>query len=135
LYPNAAGDLSAWTPNGAGANYTKVMEHPADDDATYVSTPTVGAIDLYNLDDITPSFAGTIKGAQALWLVKKSDTGTGSIKGQWKSAGSTLEGLEFHPSAGVYLYDIQAERKSIFTAADWTQAEINALQIGMKRHS
>ena len=135
LYPNAAGDSTVWTPNGAGANWEKVKEHPADDDTTYVSTPTLGALDLYNIDDIDPAFTGDIKGAQALWLAKKSDEGAGSIKGQWKSGSTTIEGEEFFVSAASYLYSIQAERKSLFTAADWSHAEIDGLQLGIKRET
>lgn len=142
LYPNAAGDSSAWTPNAAGANYTKVKEHPADDDTTYVSAATTTLKDLYNLDDIDPAFTGVIKGAQALWCVKKSDEGDAAVKGVWKS-GTTeivqaaghnyLAPNGYYPSATSYLYDIQTERKSLFTSSDWTKTEINGLQLGITR--
>jgi hypothetical protein len=141
LYPNAAGDLSAWTPL-SGANWAQVEEHPADDDTSYVSAASVGLKDLYNLDDISGSFTGTIKGAQALWLVKKSDEGEAAVKGLWKSGATELTQSAghnyfapggFYPSATAYLYDIQTERVSLFTAIDWTTAEINALQIGITR--
>jgi hypothetical protein len=142
LYPNAAGDSAGWTPTPAGNNWQQVKEHPADDDATYVSTPTVSAKDLYHLDDIDPAFTGVIKGVQALWCVKKSDEGVGAVKGVWKSGATEIVQAAghnylapdgFHPSATNYLYDIQTERKSLFTAADWTVAEINALQLGIIR--
>jgi hypothetical protein len=142
LYPNAVGDASAWTPNGAGANWTKVMEHPADDDVTYVAAASTGLKDLYNLDDIDPAFTGVIKGVQALWCVKKSDEGQAAVKGLWKSAGVEIVQSSGHnyiapngysPSAADYLYNIQTERKSLFTAADWTKTEINALQLGITR--
>jgi len=142
LYPNAVGDSSAWTPNSAGANYTKVMEHPADDNVTYVAAASTGLKDLYNLDDIDPAFVGTIKGVQALWCVVKSDEGDAAVKGLWKSSGTEIVQASGHnflppngyyPSATSYLYNIQTERKSLFTAADWTKTEINALQLGITR--
>lgn len=133
LYPNAPGDSAAWTPNGAGANWEKTKEHPADDDTTYVSAATAGLVDLYNLDDIDPAFSGTIKGAQALWLTKKSDEGAATIRGQWKSSGSVIDGPDFDPSATSYIYSIQPARKSLFTGSDWVASEVNALQIGVKR--
>ena len=142
LYPNAAGDSAGWTPNAAGANYTKVMEHSADDDTTYNSAGTTGLKDLYNLDNIDPAFTGTIKGVQALWCVKKSDEGSASVKGVWKSGSTEItqsSGLNYvapngyPPSATDYLYSIEPERKSLFTMADWTMAEIDALQLGITR--
>ena len=127
----------------SGDNWEQVNEHPAvDDDATYVSAATVGLKDLYNLDDIDPAFTGTIKGVQALWAVKKSDEGDGAIKGVWKSGATEIVQAAghnflapdgFYPSAADYIYDIQTERKSLFTAADWTKAEISALQLGITR--
>lgn len=142
LYPNAAGDSTGWTPTPAAANYANVKEHPADDNATIVTAATAGLKDLYNLDNIPPSFVGTIKGAQALWLVKKSDSGSAAVKGVWKSGATEIDqsaGVDFippdgfHPSAASYLYDIDPQRKSLFTAADWDVTEVNALQLGIKR--
>jgi hypothetical protein len=134
LYPNAAGDLTQWTPL-AGNNWDNTEEHPAaDDDTTYNYSGTAAEIDLYNLDDIGGGFSGTIKGAQALWLVKKDDEGSGAVKGKWKHGVTTItQGTNFYPSALEYLYNRQAERKSLFTAADWTQAEIDAMQLGIER--
>ena len=141
LYPNAAGDSSAWTPN-AGTNWSQVEEHPADDDTSYVSAATVSLKELYNLDDIDPAFTGVVKGVQALWCVKKSDEGQGAVKGVWKSgvteitqsAGHNYLAPDgYHPSAASYVYNIQTERVSLFTATDWTKTEINALQLGITR--
>lgn len=134
LYPDALGDNEEWTPsNPADDNWDHCEEHPADDDATYVTADAVNELDMYNIDDVGP-FVGTIKGAQALWCVKKSDMGTGAVKGQWKSGVTVSEQPNaFYPSALEYLYARQAERKSLFTAADWTAAEVDALQQGLKR--
>lgn len=142
LYPNAAGDSAAWTPSGAGANWEQVEEHPADDDTSYVSAATVGLKDLYNMDDIDPAFTGDIKGVQALWLVKKSDEGEAAVKGLWKSGATEITQASghnyiapggFYPSAAGYLYNIQTERSSLFTASDWSVSEINSLMLGITR--
>ena len=134
LYPDGAGDLTQWTPL-AGNNWENTKEHPAaDDDTTYNSSDTVAQVDLYHLDDIGAGFSGTIKGAQALWLVKKDDEGSGAVKGKWKHGVTTKTQTDnFFPSALGYLYNRQAERVSLFTAANWTQAEIDAMQLGIER--
>lgn len=132
LYPNAAGDTTAWTPNASGANYTKVKEHPADDDTTYVSAGGAGVLDLYNLDDIG-TFTGNIMGAQSLVLAKKSDSGYATIVSELKSAGTTQDGLPWNPSNGAYVYGRDAYRVSPFTSTGWILSEINALQLGQKR--
>ncbi len=134
LYPDGAGDLTQWTPL-AGNNWENTKEHPAaDDDTTYNSSDTVAQVDLYHLDDIGGSFSGTIKGVQSLHLVKKDDEGSGAVKGKWKHGVTTIDqGTNFFPSALGYLYNRQAERVSLFTAANWTQAEIDAMQLGIER--
>jgi hypothetical protein len=134
LYPDGLGDNEEWTPSNPGDdNWEHCEETPADDDTTYVTADAVDELDFYNIDDVGP-FVGTIKGAQALWCVKKSDMGTGAVKGQWKSGVTVSEQPNaFYPSALEYLYARQAERKSLFTAADWTPAEVDAIQQGLKR--
>jgi len=143
LYPNAAGDSAGWTASSTGlANYTMVLEHIADDDATYNKAPTTGLKDLYNLDDISPAFTGPIKGVQANWCVKKSDGGVGSVKGAWKSGSTEIDQSQgdnfippngFNPSYTSYLYSREAERNSLFTSSPWTIAEVNGLQLGIIR--
>ena len=134
LYPNAGGDSTAWTPSGAGANYSMVNEHIADDDTTFVSAAAGGTLDLYNLDDIT-GFTGTIVGAQSCICAKKSDSGGATIASELKSAGTTQGGVPWSPSNGNYIYDLDAHRTSPFTLSNWTVAEINALQLGQQRIS
>lgn len=137
LYPNTEGDATGWTPSYTEAglpNWALVKERPADDDATYVAADEVDQKDLYHLDDIGLGFVGEIRGAQALWLAKKSDMGIGAIQGVWKSDDTESDSpTEFFPSALNYLYHRQAERVSLFTEEDWTKEEINAMQLGQKR--
>jgi hypothetical protein len=139
IYPNAVGDLSGWTPNAAGDNYTKVKEPIADDLTTYVSTPTVGATDLYNFDPLDAAYTGVIKGVQANVCLTKTSPGSCAVKNQWKSGGVQVERPEaFHPSyaattARSWLFYLEQYRKSPFTGLDWGIAEINALQLGLRR--
>lgn len=141
LYPNGVGASSDWTPT-SGANWSNVEEHIPDDDTTVVSAATSGLKDLYNMDDIPASPVIQVLGVQALWCVKKTDAGAATVKGVWKSGLTEIDQSHgnnfiapngFYPSNASYLYNKQAERKSIFTGLDWTVGEINALQLGIKR--
>ncbi|HZT29724.1 MAG TPA: hypothetical protein VFA33_07575 [Bryobacteraceae bacterium] len=133
LYPNADGDAGDWTPSSGADHYAMVKEHPPDEDTTYNSATIAGQTDLYQLDDIPPDFSGDIRGAQALWRLKKSDAGSATVRSQIKSAGVVLEGSDVPPSYTAYNYIIQPYGVSPFTGAHWSAAEINALQLGIKR--
>jgi hypothetical protein len=138
LYPRADGDLSQWVPTSVGAHYLMVKEHPADDSTTIVScsSANVGNVDEYYLDTLA-GFSGTIKGAQACWLVEKSDAGDAVAQGTYRqnTGGTVVNGPSFHPSFTAWIYLLDPQRKSVFTAADWTPSEINAMQLGIKRTS
>jgi hypothetical protein len=139
ILPNAVGDVSGWTPNAAGDNYTKVKEPIADDMTTYVSTTTVGATDLYNFDPLDPTYTGVIKGVQANACLTKTSPGSCAVKNQWKSGGLQIEPVEaFYPNYASYaprswLFYLEAHRKSPFTGSDWGIDEIQNLQLGLRR--
>ena len=143
LYPRAAGDNSGWIPStGGAANYTMVNEHLCDDLATIVTCDSahVGTQDEYYLDMIA-GFTGTIKGAQANWMVAKNEAGDAAIQGIWRQnpggAGDILvpsPSQYFYPS-GVASWRLltNAQRKNPWTGADWLPADINAMQLGIVR--
>jgi hypothetical protein len=134
LYPNADGDLSAWTPLSAGSHYLMTQEHPADEDTTYIFSSTAGNQELENLQDIGGAVAH-IFGGQFLWRLKKSNAGPATVQGAIKSSGVTVNTPTYFPSADNYLYLIQPYRKSPFTGNDFTVPEINAIQMGPTRIS
>lgn len=114
-------------------NWRYDNEHTPDFNDSYVQTTGVGNKDLYFFDQILGS--PTIKGAQLLSLVTKSDGGAASTENILKSGGVEMDGAEYFPSFGSYTYDREAYRKSIFTGLDWTVTEINNMQMGIKRQS
>jgi hypothetical protein len=135
LAPNGVGSIEQWINGGSigsGPNWTSVDDSPyGDDDDSAVYAPTVGLTDMYTLQDL--GSAGDIKSVQGLWSVRKSDANPAAIKPQWQSGASVVEGPEFNPTFPGYLYAMQPAEKSLFTGLDWTAAEINALQLGIKR--
>ena len=134
LFPNADGAASDWTPLSGGTMWQMIDEHVPDGDTSYIYSPTATELVLVNMDDIL-SFSGTIKGAQALNLFKKSDVGESAALSKIRNSGATIEDFpaDYYMSYLSYLYDIRAWRKSPFTTLDFTVPEIDALQQGKER--
>lgn len=137
IKPNAAGDLSQFTPNvGGGAqNWQMVDELPADDDTTVNNAASVGLVDLYNLENIGV-FTGDITMVQGVATLKKSDEGIASGRIKWKYSGTVVNSpTVFFPSAEEYLCDLDGYRLSPWSSAIFTPAELNGMQIGYERLS
>lgn len=126
LVPNLAGDTTAWTPS-AGSNFQTVDEAPPNDDTDYVAAGTSGNIDLYNLTDI--SGANAVKGVVVRTRAKKDTAGTKGFRQLLKSGGTVSNGPDIAPGTGYTTYG-RALRKNPVTSADFTLAEITALQVG-----
>lgn len=130
MLPSAAGDSTQWTPN-AGNNWDRVDDtNWPDFDTTYVSDSTAGETDLYNL--AAPSSSATIiLSAKTVTIARKATAGAQSIETLIKS-GSTTDA-----SAPIALTDSYLEYQNEWlqnpdTSADWTIADLDALQSGFR---
>ncbi len=119
-----------FSPNAGATNYSRVNELLIDGDSSYVSSSTVGAEDLYELDDLdaTPE---SIFAVQVRVVARKDDAATRAIKAGLKSGATLTLGEEFFLSSSytthVDIYDLNPD-----TSAAWTKAAIDALQIGQR---
>lgn len=130
LKPTGVGALSGWTPNAAGANWTKVSEVPNDGDTTYVSTSVVGTKDTYLHNALTP-LAADIKGIQPLLVARKDDAGTRTVGSLFRQGGVNYAvGTTANVSTGYGLYHSIQELNPA-TSAAFTLAEVNASEIGI----
>src|ERR1035437_3038911 len=116
---------SIWHPSPAGGNWQNVNDTTPDGDTSVVSSTTVGDLDLYSMEDITPGL--TVKAIQGIASVKKDTAGLAALKLQYGSGGGALFSDEFFPSEAAYIM-LRDGRKDIVTAAD-----INALVFGQIR--
>jgi hypothetical protein len=129
MLPSAAGDSTQWTPN-AGANWDRVDDATEDGDTTYVSDSTAGDTDLYNLTN--PSSSATIiRAVKVITTARKADAGAQNLELLVKS-GTTTDA-----SAPKAITDSYAEYNETWlqnpdTSADWTIADLNALQSGFR---
>lgn len=130
LYADAPGDLTQFTPS-AGANWENVDDPgDIDDDDTYNQSQTVGHNDLYNLGSIS-ALGKEIFGIQQNSCVRKTDAGYARIQQNLKSGATSVLGSD------IYLTDNYKVHQRILELnpdddADWEEADLNALQAGIK---
>lgn len=119
-----------FAPNSGATNYSRVNELLIDGDTSYVSSSTVGAEDLYTLDDLdaTPE---NIFAVQVRVVARKDDAATRAIKAEIKSGATLTLGSDFFLSSSYTthtdIYDANPDTSTV-----WTKAAIDALQIGQR---
>jgi hypothetical protein len=139
---NIPGDLRIWTsaPSGAGsstqftsssgANYTQTGI-PSNGDAGYVSSSTVGHVDLYAMGDL-PFTPTTIAGVAPVLFVRKTDAGARTIAAKVKSGATTstvASSSTFGQSYGIVSGVLEVDPN---TSAAWTAAAVNAMEAGIE---
>jgi hypothetical protein len=129
--PNGAGASSGWTPS-AGSNYQNVDEQPNDGDTTYNSTTTVGAEDTYACPASVP--AGCAVYAVAVEAdVRKDDAGTNDADALLRSGGVNYASGSPLSLTTQYQRLTRIWKTDPATGAQWTVANANASQPGVKR--
>ena len=120
LTPNAAGDVTQWTPTG-GANYANVGI-PADD-ATY-NTGTTGQLDNYAM---TTTTLGAASVERVIPFVRASNPAGGTLNVGLKTGGTNYTSAVTTPTSLTWL--IGAEYTvSPNTSAEWNQTDLNNIQ-------
>jgi hypothetical protein len=136
LYPDGEGDVNDFTGSDADStdNHLHVDEVTGqDDDTSYVESDTADHIDLYTLDDMAATI-DIIHGIDAVSVVKNDVMGGGSVR-QGASivriGGSNYQGDTFNiGSPYTHRHNILEENPD--DAAAWEEADINALEAGIK---
>lgn len=130
LYPSADGNGVDWTPNSGSAHYSRVNEHPADGDTSYVSSSTVNHIDSYATDDLAAATA-TVYAVQVNLYAKKDTSGTREIKSLVRQSSTNYPHATTHALSTSYAtYSDLMEKDG--AAADWTVSSFNAAEFGVK---
>lgn len=131
-HPDGNGTTNNFTPL-AGDNYENVDELLMDEDTSYVTSNTVGHIDLYTMDSLPD-----VNGAAVLAVMSASavrhDAGTPSVKPLIRTGGTTFEGDEIF-TTGDYVYADHIWELNPDTGDPWTEAEVNAAEAGIKYES
>lgn len=140
-YPTAPATLSGVAPAGTMggsahcmtyaaniANYASVMETMNDGDQTYNYSGTVGALDLYTLDNPVASNS-SILAVQVTGCYRKDDSNNRSVAQVIQSGGVNVAGAA-HVVNASYTYALDVLPQNPATASTWTYGAVNALQIG-----
>lgn len=132
LRPDAAGDLTQWTPN-TGANYAAVDEVTPDGDTTYVATDTADKIDLYNLAAPSLPTGAVINRVWVQAVAKKMDAGVDDKVSLGVKSGATTDWSTAKTLSTAYElisgtdYTVNPDDSEA-----WEEADLNALQAGIK---
>lgn len=129
VVPTGAGNTTGWTPS-AGANWQCVDEKPASD-ADYVSINSNDVTDTY----ATENMAGTIGSVKCVQVQARSRTDGSPTPTNLKLAvrsGATdyLSGDKTVPVSEKGLWHLWENNPA--DAAAWEEADINAMEIGIK---
>lgn len=131
LRPVSAGTHQDW--NVVGPSHWQAIDDAAipDDDATYLSTTTLNAIDTQHYMG-TGLPAGTIFGLQINLHARKTDAGIRTVAPVIRHAGTDYVGDDQAPGGTNYHYLIQTYATNPGTGAAWTIADVNAAEYGVK---
>lgn len=131
LVPSSDTAQIDWTPSTGTDNYALVDEVPPSD-TDYVSSLTMGNIDMYELGDWTPP--GTDYDILFIndWMRASTDTPGAKVKSVITSGSTTSNGdAESLTTTPTYYHRMLAADPN--TASAWEAAAINALKIGQER--
>lgn len=119
-----------WTPSAGTNHYANVSDQPQDGDTTYNGSQTVGNIDLFTFPSISPT--GPIICCQSVLTVRKDATGTRSVQEQCKSGATVFNGTNIFPLGSSYGMFREIRENDPNTTAQWTVANLNAAEFGIK---
>lgn len=128
--PTGAGTTTQFTPD-SGSNYARVNE-ATPDTTSYVEDSTVGHIDTYAMADL-PASAVSVKSMAVVTYAEKTDVGSRTFCAELRTnsanfAGSTSQSLG---NSYAYYFNNWGQNPS-GTPANWTVADINAIESGQK---
>lgn len=129
LVPNGDGDVLQFTPSSGADHYALVDETPPNDDTDYNESNTVGHRDLLHVQNLAPLTDPAIYGVQVLLNAKKTDAGARGLGLPIKSGATVSAGAD-QALATSYTYYRRVLEQDPDTSSAWTEAGVNALQIG-----
>jgi hypothetical protein len=130
LRPSADGNYTTWTPN-TGTRWDAVNDAITDSDTTYVTANTATDKVSFGMTDL-PAGVTDVFGVMAQAQIKR-EAETTRIAQMFVRAGGTDQAIGTAQGVGPsYAFRNAVATVNPHTAAAWTPAEINALELGME---
>ena len=130
LDPDGDGTTNDFTPLGGGANYVEVDEDDPDADTTYVESSTLTDKDLYTMDDAA-STPTAINALQVVVTNKSGDGGAKSGRNRLRSNVTEVVGSDYSLES-TYVPEQSIHETDPNTGSAWTEAGVNAAEVGME---
>lgn len=130
LRADGNGATQNFTASGGGSHLLDVDESIADGDSTYVESATINDEELFTLSNLSSS-PSVIHAVMTGNLVRKTDAGTRQFCPLIRRSGTTYEGTTVG-AYDSYRYDKQIFTTDPSTASAWTEAGVNAMEVGVK---
>lgn len=137
LDPNGNGNSSQFDGSDGNStdNYLLVDDGNAgisnDGDTTYVQTAVLNEIDTYTFEDM-PTAPSTIYAVVPVLHVRKTDAGTRAVRAVVRRSGTDYPGAIDQYLGNGYIAFREPFLDDPSTAADWTEAGVNAAEFGIK---
>jgi len=133
IRPDGNGNSSQFVGSDGNStdNYLLVDEETQDGDTTYIKSSTPGDTDLTTMTSlpVTPS---VIYGIQPVAVARKTDAGTRTGRHLYRTGGANYETGSFYPSDLEYLAFAEVVEENPNTVVPWIEADIDALESGVK---
>jgi hypothetical protein len=118
-----------FTPS-TGTDHGALVDENPPNTTDYNGGATVGLKDTYNLTN--PTLSGAILGIQVNMYAAKSDVGGRKVVSVVRVGGTDYDGSPDLPLITTFQYVSQVRSQNPGTSADWTVADVTALEAGMK---
>jgi hypothetical protein len=132
LFPTGTGSNTGLTP-AAGTDFGSVSERGTqDDDTTYIQSATLNATTTLDMANV-PIMAATptILAVRPYAIAKVDFPGDRSVANAIRSGGTVYLGTS-EPMTTEYMGVHEAYTQDPATSANWTEAGVNALEVGVK---
>ncbi len=131
ILPDGAGGNTTWTPD-SGNNWDRVNDAAPDGDTSYVETATINNKDSYTFTNLVSTNVA-IPGIQINYYSKKTDSGGALYKALQREAGVDHLSTQEESVPTQYGFQTFPLDSSLIDGNDWSEAEINAIEVGMQR--
>jgi hypothetical protein len=132
LRPDGEGSEQDWTANtGTAEGAIDDAAGSSDGDSTYISSSTVGDKSEFTLGDLSDASA-SILGVQARVKSKKTDAGTRTYRNYLLSNASAANGDSISPATDYDWMIGKPIEENPDGGAAWSDASVNALEVGLE---